>query len=185
MLQSPPVRRAFSSRLKFLHLTKKTCNNDKNLSEIQLEHEERGMNCGGGGVTGGRNMDCKMVVKEIVGRLLEEEEKLEWWFEQDIDKEEERFEGDEDGGEVGGSRYRKRGKLENFLCPVLGGQVHRSFANTFIFVSPIHVLESFPIDRTTLDEEETFWEGEEDELEGNESSSFSSTMASSERDEEG
>ncbi|GJX65596.1 hypothetical protein Tco_0299939 [Tanacetum coccineum] len=103
-----------------------------------------------------------MVVKEIVSRLLEEEEKLEWWFEQDIDKEEERFEGDEDGGEV-----------------------HRSFANTFIFVSPIHVLESFPIDRTTLDEEETFWEGEEDELEENESSSFSSTMASSERDEEG
>ncbi|GJZ50807.1 hypothetical protein Tco_0605322, partial [Tanacetum coccineum] len=44
--------------------------------------------------------DCKMVVKEIVSRLLEEEEKLEWWFEQDIDKEEERFEGDEDGGEV-------------------------------------------------------------------------------------
>ncbi|GKB35917.1 reverse transcriptase domain-containing protein [Tanacetum coccineum] len=35
-----------------------------------------------------------------VSRLLEEEEKLEWWFEQDIDKEEERFEGDEDGGEV-------------------------------------------------------------------------------------
>nr|GEX29230.1 zf-CCHC domain-containing protein/UBN2 domain-containing protein [Tanacetum cinerariifolium] len=27
-------------------------------------------------------------------------EKLEWWFEQDIDKEEERFEEDEDGGEV-------------------------------------------------------------------------------------
>ncbi|GJZ94050.1 hypothetical protein Tco_0666253 [Tanacetum coccineum] len=25
---------------------------------------------------------------------------LEWWFKQDIDKEEERFEGDEDGGEV-------------------------------------------------------------------------------------
>ncbi|GJY16165.1 retrotransposon protein, putative, ty3-gypsy subclass [Tanacetum coccineum] len=44
--------------------------------------------------------DCKMVVKEIVSRLLKEEEKLEWWFEQDIDKEEERFEGYEDGGEV-------------------------------------------------------------------------------------
>nr|GEX07844.1 hypothetical protein [Tanacetum cinerariifolium] len=41
-----------------------------------------------------------MVVKEIISRLLEEEEKLEWWFKQDIDKEEERFEGDEDGGEV-------------------------------------------------------------------------------------
>ncbi|GJV82115.1 putative reverse transcriptase domain-containing protein [Tanacetum coccineum] len=44
--------------------------------------------------------DCKMVVKEIVSRLLEEEEKLEWWFEKDIDKEEERFEGDEDVGKV-------------------------------------------------------------------------------------
>ncbi|GJW04038.1 hypothetical protein Tco_1562894 [Tanacetum coccineum] len=33
---------------------------------------------------------------DILGFL----EKLEWWFEQDIDKEEERFEGDEDGGEV-------------------------------------------------------------------------------------
>ncbi|GJT66639.1 putative reverse transcriptase domain-containing protein, partial [Tanacetum coccineum] len=43
--------------------------------------------------------NCKMVVKEIVSRLLKEEEKLEWWFEQDIDKEEERFEGDVDGGE--------------------------------------------------------------------------------------
>ncbi|GJS15026.1 hypothetical protein Tco_0409498 [Tanacetum coccineum] len=33
---------------------------------------------------------------DILGFL----EKLEWWFEQDIDKEEERFEGDEDGGEL-------------------------------------------------------------------------------------
>ncbi|GJU67058.1 reverse transcriptase domain-containing protein [Tanacetum coccineum] len=33
---------------------------------------------------------------DILGFL----EKLEWWFEQDIDKEEERFEGDENGGEV-------------------------------------------------------------------------------------
>ncbi|GJV43231.1 hypothetical protein Tco_1427767 [Tanacetum coccineum] len=33
---------------------------------------------------------------DILGFL----EKLEWWFEQDIDKEEERFEGDEDDGEV-------------------------------------------------------------------------------------
>ncbi|GJU40461.1 hypothetical protein Tco_1193418 [Tanacetum coccineum] len=33
---------------------------------------------------------------DILGFL----EKLEWWFEQDIDKEKERFEGDEDGGEI-------------------------------------------------------------------------------------
>ncbi|GJY07933.1 hypothetical protein Tco_0374987 [Tanacetum coccineum] len=46
------------------------------------------------------SLDCMMVVKEIVGRLLEEEEKLEWWFEQDMDKKEERFKGDEDDGEV-------------------------------------------------------------------------------------
>ncbi|GKF35810.1 hypothetical protein Tco_0112568, partial [Tanacetum coccineum] len=30
-----------------------------------------------------------MVVKEIVNRLLEEVEKLKWWFEQDIDDERE------------------------------------------------------------------------------------------------
>ncbi|GKA95894.1 hypothetical protein Tco_0817989 [Tanacetum coccineum] len=66
----------------------KTCNNDKNLSEIQLEHENED------------EFVVVVVVKEIVIRLLEEEEKLEWWFEQDIDKEEERFEGDKDGGEV-------------------------------------------------------------------------------------
>ncbi|GJW84455.1 hypothetical protein Tco_0157600 [Tanacetum coccineum] len=46
------------------------------------------------------NNSISLWVKEIVSRLLEEEEKLEWWFEQDIDKEEERFEGDKDGGEV-------------------------------------------------------------------------------------
>ncbi|GKA82431.1 hypothetical protein Tco_0789179 [Tanacetum coccineum] len=46
------------------------------------------------------SLPTKMVVKEIVSRLLEEEEKLEWWFEQDIDKEEVRFEGDDDGDEV-------------------------------------------------------------------------------------
>ncbi|GJT56758.1 hypothetical protein Tco_0991812 [Tanacetum coccineum] len=33
---------------------------------------------------------------DILGFL----EKLEWWFEQDIDKEKERFEGDEYGGEI-------------------------------------------------------------------------------------
>ncbi|GKA43381.1 hypothetical protein Tco_0736105 [Tanacetum coccineum] len=66
---------------------KKTYNNDKNLSEIQLEHEKE-------------DEFVVVVVKEIVSRLLEEEEKLEWWFEQDIDKEEERFEGDEYGGEL-------------------------------------------------------------------------------------
>nr|GEU84858.1 hypothetical protein [Tanacetum cinerariifolium] len=77
---------------------KNTCNNDKNLSEIQLEHEkdnelvavvvkvvhEYGM----------------MVVKEIENGLLEEVEKLEWWFKQDIDDEGEEDEENEGGGEV-------------------------------------------------------------------------------------
>ncbi|GJY64668.1 hypothetical protein Tco_0466128 [Tanacetum coccineum] len=36
------------------------------------------------------------LLPKILGFL----EKFEWWFEQDIDKEEERFKGDEDGGEV-------------------------------------------------------------------------------------
>ncbi|GKC31785.1 hypothetical protein Tco_1039079, partial [Tanacetum coccineum] len=128
----------------------KTCNNDKSLSEIQLEHEKEDefvvvvvkvvhkcrhwmdlcvnqewWRCCGVGWSFDLLRDCMMVVKEIVGRLLEEEEvshfrkevmilhfhtcltvilgfleKLERWFEQDFDKEEERFEGDEDGGEV-------------------------------------------------------------------------------------
>ncbi|GJY72787.1 hypothetical protein Tco_0477218, partial [Tanacetum coccineum] len=44
--------------------------------------------------------DCMVVVKEIVSRLLEEVEKLEWWFEQDIDDEEEEDEEGEGGSEV-------------------------------------------------------------------------------------
>ncbi|GKB47275.1 hypothetical protein Tco_0898028 [Tanacetum coccineum] len=60
---------------------------DKSLSEIQLEHEKD-------------DQFVVVVVKVIVGRLLEKDEKLEWWFEQDIDREEKRFEGDEDGGEL-------------------------------------------------------------------------------------
>ncbi|GJV40959.1 hypothetical protein Tco_1419399 [Tanacetum coccineum] len=44
--------------------------------------------------------DCMMVVKEIVNRLLEEVEKLKWWFEQDIVDEEEEDEEGEGGNEV-------------------------------------------------------------------------------------
>ncbi|GJV37702.1 hypothetical protein Tco_1410179, partial [Tanacetum coccineum] len=43
--------------------------------------------------------DCMMVVRKIVSRLLEEVEKLEWWFKQDIDDEEEDDEEGEGGGE--------------------------------------------------------------------------------------
>ncbi|GKA03773.1 hypothetical protein Tco_0676554, partial [Tanacetum coccineum] len=42
----------------------------------------------------------KMVVKEIVNRLLEEVENLEWWFKQDIDDEEEEDEEGKGGSEV-------------------------------------------------------------------------------------
>ncbi|GJU70062.1 hypothetical protein Tco_1256321 [Tanacetum coccineum] len=73
----------------------KTCNNDNNLSEIQLEHEKEDEFV----VVVVKAVDCMMVVKEIVSRLLEEVEKLEWWFEQDIDEEEEDEEG-EGGSEV-------------------------------------------------------------------------------------
>ncbi|GJU32930.1 hypothetical protein Tco_1176519 [Tanacetum coccineum] len=49
-----------------------------------------------------------VVVKEIVSRLLEEVEKLEWWFEQDIDNEEE-----EDEKGKGGSEVRELDNLNN------------------------------------------------------------------------
>ncbi|GKD73666.1 hypothetical protein Tco_1331948 [Tanacetum coccineum] len=68
-----------------------TCNNDKNLSEIQLEHEKQDElvvvvvvkvvhEC--------RHwIDCRMVVIEIEDGLLEEMKKFGWWFEQDINGE--------------------------------------------------------------------------------------------------
>ncbi|GJT41505.1 hypothetical protein Tco_0941370 [Tanacetum coccineum] len=46
------------------------------------------------------SVDCMMVVKEIENELLEEVEKLEWWFEQDIDDEGEEDEEDGGGDEV-------------------------------------------------------------------------------------
>ncbi|GKB00317.1 hypothetical protein Tco_0828310 [Tanacetum coccineum] len=66
---------------------KKTCNNDKNLSEIQLEHEKE---------------DGFVVVVVKVGLYGggEGDYKLEWWFEQDIDDEEEDDEEGEGGSEV-------------------------------------------------------------------------------------
>ncbi|GJU39070.1 retrotransposon protein, putative, ty1-copia subclass [Tanacetum coccineum] len=60
-----------------------TCNNDKNLSEIQLEHEKED-ELVVVVVKVVHELDCMMVVKEIENRLLEEVEKFGWWFEQDI-----------------------------------------------------------------------------------------------------
>nr|GEX76924.1 hypothetical protein [Tanacetum cinerariifolium] len=68
----------------------KTCNNEKILSEVQLEHEKEDEFVV---VVDGGEGDCKYTLR---GRG----EKLEWWFEQDIDKEEERFKRDKDGGEL-------------------------------------------------------------------------------------
>nr|GEY85910.1 hypothetical protein [Tanacetum cinerariifolium] len=67
------------------------------LSEIQLEHEKEDEFV--------VVVDCKMVVKEIVSRLLEEKEvshfgKEELWFEQDIDDEREENEEGDGGSEV-------------------------------------------------------------------------------------
>ncbi|GKA45175.1 hypothetical protein Tco_0737971 [Tanacetum coccineum] len=58
-----------------------TCNNDKSLSEIQLEHEKEDELV--------VVVVKVMVVKEIEDGLLEEIEKFGWWFEQDIDGESE------------------------------------------------------------------------------------------------
>ncbi|GKB75525.1 hypothetical protein Tco_0942420 [Tanacetum coccineum] len=75
-------------------------NNDKSLSESQLHHEmvDRFVE-----VVVKVMLECRhgngKVAREIDDELVEEVE-LGWWFEQDIDVEEGRFEGDEDGGEV-------------------------------------------------------------------------------------
>ncbi|GKA40779.1 hypothetical protein Tco_0733372 [Tanacetum coccineum] len=51
--------------------TENTCNNDKNLSEIQLEHEKED------------ELVVVVVKVDIEDGLLEEMEKFGWWFEQD------------------------------------------------------------------------------------------------------
>ncbi|GKA05425.1 hypothetical protein Tco_0684545 [Tanacetum coccineum] len=63
-------------------------NNDKSLSEIQLEHEKEDELVM---VVVKVILDCRMVVKEIEDGLLEEmevghfgKENFGWWFEQDI-----------------------------------------------------------------------------------------------------
>ncbi|GJZ37348.1 hypothetical protein Tco_0583539 [Tanacetum coccineum] len=72
--------------------------NDKSLSESQLDHEmvDRFVEVVVNVVVEYRHWK---VVREIDDELVEEVE-LGWWFEQDIDVKEGRFEGDEDGGKV-------------------------------------------------------------------------------------
>ncbi|GJX07872.1 hypothetical protein Tco_0195804 [Tanacetum coccineum] len=73
----------------------RTCNNDKNLSEIQLEHEKEDEL-----VAVVVRWDCMMVVKDIVNRLLEEVEVNLFGKKQDVDDEGEVDEEGEGGGEV-------------------------------------------------------------------------------------
>nr|GEW79713.1 hypothetical protein [Tanacetum cinerariifolium] len=73
----------FSRRKTEVKVRENICNNDKILSEIQLEHEKED-ELVVVVVKVVYVLDCKMVVKEIEDRLLEEIEKFEWWFEQDI-----------------------------------------------------------------------------------------------------
>ncbi|GJU53648.1 hypothetical protein Tco_1227362 [Tanacetum coccineum] len=90
----------------------KTCNNDKNLSEIQLKHEKEDelvavvvKTLGGsggesfweeGGDFGVDFLCFHICLTGILGFL----EKLEWWFEEDIDDEGEEDEESEGGSEV-------------------------------------------------------------------------------------
>ncbi|GKC31248.1 hypothetical protein Tco_1038542, partial [Tanacetum coccineum] len=61
-----------------------------------------------------------MVVKEIENELLEEVEKLEWWFEQGIDDE-----GKEDEEDGGGRRVKDTEKEADLkvLFPPVGGPI--------------------------------------------------------------
>ncbi|GKC31237.1 hypothetical protein Tco_1038531, partial [Tanacetum coccineum] len=73
------------------------CGGEGDDKELVVIGEVGGVLLGGGdGGEGGR----LMVVKEIEDGLVEEMEKLEWWFEQDINDERDEVEEDEDGGEV-------------------------------------------------------------------------------------
>ncbi|GJX18587.1 hypothetical protein Tco_0221264 [Tanacetum coccineum] len=95
------------------HEFEKTCNNDKSLSEIQIEHEKenefimvvvkvtlRGSGSEsfweGGDDFGVNVLHFHTCLTDILGFL----EKLEWWFEQDIDDGEEEDEEGEGGSEV-------------------------------------------------------------------------------------
>ncbi|GJZ21040.1 hypothetical protein Tco_0558079 [Tanacetum coccineum] len=67
-----------------------------------------------------------MVVKEIINRLLEELEKLEWWFEQDIDDEEEEDEEGKGGSEledVGLKSVIRSHDLVPSFKPIIGSQL--------------------------------------------------------------
>ncbi|GJY64347.1 hypothetical protein Tco_0465807, partial [Tanacetum coccineum] len=68
----------------------KTCNNDKNLSEVQLEHEKED-ELVAVVVKVVHELDYMVAVKEIENELLEEVGKLQWWFEQTLMMKEKRM----------------------------------------------------------------------------------------------
>nr|GEW59839.1 hypothetical protein [Tanacetum cinerariifolium] len=70
-----------------------TCNNEKSLSEVQLKHEKEDK------LVMVVVKGCGMVVRKIDNELVKEMQKLDWWFEQDIDDEGEKDEKDKDGDE--------------------------------------------------------------------------------------
>ncbi|GJZ93419.1 hypothetical protein Tco_0665484 [Tanacetum coccineum] len=95
------------------HEFEKTCNNDKSLSEIQLEHEKEDefvvvVVKATLGRSGGKSfreegddfgvdiLHFHTCLTNILGFL----EKFEWWFEQDIDDEEEEYKEGDGGSEV-------------------------------------------------------------------------------------
>ncbi|GKA97053.1 hypothetical protein Tco_0824947, partial [Tanacetum coccineum] len=76
-----------------------TCNNDKNLSKIQLEHENED-ELVAVVVKVVHELGCMMVVKEIEHGLLEEVDVSLFGKKKDIDDEGEEDEEGEGGGEV-------------------------------------------------------------------------------------
>ncbi|GJT46638.1 hypothetical protein Tco_0955353 [Tanacetum coccineum] len=121
-------------------------NNDKNLSEIQLDHER---------VDRFVMVVVKVVHEKVVKKIedghVEEMEKLRWWFEQDIDDEGEENEEDEDGGEGAGEEdpeiVKRAGKRVGVFCICFGdtgvkGECAISNFNhgsTFYKISMLHV----------------------------------------------
>ncbi|GJZ82111.1 hypothetical protein Tco_0647105 [Tanacetum coccineum] len=127
-----------------------TCNNDKNLSEIQLEHEKEDelvkvM------VKVMHELGCMIVVKEIENELLEELDKLEWWFEQDIDDEGEEDEKGEGGGEgLELVRYGISNALDMAYWGFLGVRTMFDIFQNIHILSPIQRIGLLSIRRIDL-----------------------------------
>ncbi|GJT14227.1 hypothetical protein Tco_0861269 [Tanacetum coccineum] len=71
-----------------------------------------------------------MVVKKIVGKLLEEKEKLKWWFEQEIDDEEE-YDKEGDGGKDAKDGLAKQGN-DSLRMKVGGSKIQKKRRNNVL-----------------------------------------------------